>query len=119
MPLPAALQARLQRRGLVQKEPDPPPQQPDNEHLHDNENIALPIKKNYKLVPLPPGWFKVPDLNTNADYYWNVHTNQVSWRHPNDPRAELTYPACWLNKSNERGEEKKDDKSKPKNKNTG
>lgn len=29
------------------------------------------------------------------DYFWNVHTNQVSWRHPNDPKAQITYPASW------------------------
>ena len=35
--------------------------------------------------------------NRKRDYFWNVHTNQVSWRHPNDPRADITYPACWQN----------------------
>ena len=33
--------------------------------------------------------------HSGHEYYWNVHTNQVSWRHPNDPKAEITYPAAW------------------------
>jgi len=96
MPLPSALQARLQKRGLVIPEPDK-----DEEVIVDNksEESLQPPKKNYKLSPLPPGWFKVPEPQRKSEYYWNVHTNQVSWRHPLDPLAEITYPASWQQKS--------------------
>jgi len=89
MTLPAALQARLKRRGLVVKE-----QKPEEDQQNAEQGNK---KKSYRQQPLPPGWFKVPDAETSRDYFWNVHTNQVSWRHPNDPRADITYPACWQN----------------------
>jgi len=85
MPLPAALQARLKRRGLMIKA--------DIEEIKEKEKKK---KKNYKSQPLPPGWFCVPDPTSSHEYYWNVHTNHVSWRHPNDPKADVTYPAVWL-----------------------
>jgi len=132
MPLPAALQARLQRRGLVQSEPEPIEDEEEDEEDPAEEIIQPPPKKNYKQTALPPGWFKVPDPQTNREYYWNVHTNQVSWRHPIDPQAEITYPACWQKKAQvepieekvtkekikentiKNDDDKKDDKSKSK-----
>lgn len=97
MPLPAALQQRLQRRGLVKAELEK-----KVESIVDNkaeELLQSNLKKNYKSSPLPPGWFKVPEPQRKREYYWNVHTNQVSWRHPLDPMAEITYPATWQQKS--------------------
>ncbi|XP_047122845.1 polyglutamine-binding protein 1 isoform X1 [Hydra vulgaris] len=89
MTLPAALQARLKKRGLIVPEPEKP-----------KEPIEQPKpSKSFKSQPLPPGWFKVEDPVRSHDYFWNVHTNQVSWRHPNDPRAEITYPAAWQQKT--------------------
>jgi len=123
MPLPPALQARLKKRGIVTEEPEvkaPPPENSDvirkgcpntSNPFHECSDYCLQRwgaigkpkmkKKNYKLQPLPPGWFKVPDLETKHEYYWNVHTNKVSWRHPSDPRAEVTYPAAWQKKPEE------------------
>lgn len=95
MTLPAALQARLKKRGLVIKD------QISGEKGEQQDQK----KKSYRHQLLPPGWFKVPDQSTDRDYFWNVHTNQVSWRHPNDPRAEITFPACWQKTSED---EKKD-----------
>jgi len=88
MTLPTALQARLKKRGLVVKEQNPE---------GGEQSGGQQARKSYRQQPLPPGWFKVPDPETKRDYFWNVHTNQVSWRHPNDPRADITYPACWQN----------------------
>jgi len=139
MPLPAALQARLKKRGIIQQEEVKQIDPPQPEVREDEEivrkgcpNAINPYhecteyckqrygvmgkakirKKNYKLQPLPPGWFRVPDPESGAEYYWNVHTNQVSWRHPNDPRADITYPASWLQKPEEEeilAEDKKDE----------
>lgn len=121
MPLPAALQARLKKRGIINEPPEEvvveeeasKPEKKDgcpnvtnpyhecSQYCKDRYGVVLKPKmkiKDYKAQPLPPGWFCVPDLESQHEYYWNVHTNQVCWRHPNDPRAEHTYPACWLTK---------------------
>lgn len=106
MPLPAALQARLQKRGFVKAELE---HKDEGDAIADDklEEVAqIPPKKNYKQTPLPPGWFQVPDPQSKREYYWNVHTNQVSWRHPLDPMAEITYPASWQQKSEKDVEEK-------------
>lgn len=104
MPLPAALQARLKKRGLVVKEP---------EKTEENEPEK---KKKFKDQPLPPGWFKVPDPGSGQAYFWNVHTNQVAWRHPNDPRAEITYPASWQQKKESKESKSTDDGKEDKSK---
>jgi len=115
MPLPAALQARLQKRGLVHTEPEEAIEEVvEEEGDVDEEIVQPPPKKNYKQTALPPGWFKVPDPQTNREYYWNVHTNQVSWRHPVDPLAEVTYPACWQKKVQVEAIEEKEKKEKVK-----
>eukprot|EP00933_Yihiella_yeosuensis_P050006 TRINITY_DN4776_c4_g3_i1.p1 TRINITY_DN4776_c4_g3~~TRINITY_DN4776_c4_g3_i1.p1 ORF type:complete len:576 (-),score=168.73 TRINITY_DN4776_c4_g3_i1:132-1859(-) len=36
--------------------------------------------------PLPPGWVRVP--SDDDFYYWNTATNEVSWEHPAEKKAE-------------------------------
>ncbi|CAH1781056.1 unnamed protein product [Owenia fusiformis] len=43
--------------------------------------------------PLPEKWREVADTDTNRYYYWNVHTDEVSWLPPTHPRAKVTFPA--------------------------
>lgn len=118
MPLPAALQARLQKRGLVRAELEKDSDdEVVEEEKEDETQVQPPPKKNYKSTPLPPGWFQVPDPHTKREYYWNVHTNQVSWRHPIDPLAEITYPASWQQKAKPTTETLEDkDREKDENK---
>ena len=116
MPLPAALQARLAKRGLIKTEDHdndsettdtneiltgkcPNTSNPYHEcsdycrrrwrtSVEDNTNEA-----HYQQMPLPIGWFLVPDNASGASYYWNTMTNQVSWLHPLNPKAQVTNPA--------------------------
>lgn len=113
MPLPAALQARLAKRGIIQK---------DKEKVNVSSQIDGPVNgcpnivnpyhtcveyctkrygenappqppKDYSTVPLPLGWYLVPDPSSGSSYFWNTVTNQVSWLHPLDPAAEITLSA--------------------------
>ncbi|XP_068758461.1 polyglutamine-binding protein 1-like [Montipora capricornis] len=121
MPLPPALQARLAKRGIIQN---------DKEKLNGSPKVDGPVKgcpntvnpyhtcveycrkrygenavpqppKDYNTVPLPVGWYLVPDPSSGSSYYWNTITNQVSWRHPLDPTAEVTLPASVVNSKKE------------------
>ncbi|XP_065066662.1 polyglutamine-binding protein 1-like [Rhopilema esculentum] len=112
MPLPTALQARLQRRGLLKheeiaKEKDEATKlgcpnawnefhtcvaycrERWGERLQQSDKKG---SKSHNTKPLPPGWFLVPDPKSGHSYYWNVHTNMVSWVHPQDPKANITLP---------------------------
>ncbi|KXJ13489.1 Polyglutamine-binding protein 1 [Exaiptasia diaphana] len=107
MPLTAALQARLKRRGIVAKAVEEPKK--DGQTSSQNEPVKgcpnrtnphhecveycrtrwgnidptqAPHIKDYSHVPLPPGWYFVPDYSNGKHYYWNTTTNQVSWLHP-------------------------------------
>ncbi|XP_028515224.1 polyglutamine-binding protein 1 [Exaiptasia diaphana] len=125
MPLTAALQARLKRRGIVAKAVEEPKK--DGQTSSQNEPVKgcpnrtnphhecveycrtrwgnidptqAPHIKDYSHVPLPPGWYFVPDYSNGKHYYWNTTTNQVSWLHPLDPVADITIPASVVNKQN-------------------
>lgn len=111
MPLPAALQARLAKRGLLKnKEEDEELNEDKDKPIGKCPNASNPYHKcgeycytrwgstaenevDYSQVPVPPGWFLVPDPSSGASYFWNMMTNQVSWLHPLNPKAELTNPA--------------------------
>ncbi|CAB4011755.1 polyglutamine-binding 1-like [Paramuricea clavata] len=113
MPLPAALQARLAKRGLIKTD------EPEKENTDANQvssgkcpNTSNPYHEcseycrkrwgspaetntneaHYQQMMLPPGWFLVPDNTSGASYYWNTMTNQVSWLHPLNPKAQITNP---------------------------
>eukprot|EP00112_Aurelia_sp_Birch-Aquarium-sp1_P013529 Seg2873.2 transcript_id=Seg2873.2/GoldUCD/mRNA.D3Y31 product="Polyglutamine-binding protein 1" protein_id=Seg2873.2/GoldUCD/D3Y31 len=116
MPLPTALQARLQKRGLIKQE-EPQEIKEDDTAKKECPNAWNPYhtcvkfceehwgiagakgkgnsKKSTEAKPLPPGWFLVPDSKSGHSYFWNVHTNMVSWVHPQDPRADITLPASF------------------------
>lgn len=113
MPLPPALQARLAKRGIIQKDKEKSdgsskvdgsvrgcPNTSNPYHTcveycrkRYGDNAVPPPPKDYSTVPLPVGWYLVPDPNSGSSYYWNTITNQVSWHHPLDPAAEITLPA--------------------------
>lgn len=113
MPLPPALQARLAKRGIIQKDKEKSdgsskvdgsvrgcPNTSNPYHTcveycrkRYGDNAVPPPPKDYSTVPLPVGWYLVPDPNSGASYYWHTITNQVSWHHPLDPAAEITLPA--------------------------
>ncbi|EDO31798.1 predicted protein, partial [Nematostella vectensis] len=124
MPLPAALQARLMKRGIVPKGESSKEEKTDSsgqckgcpnttnpyhecsEYCHKRygrgavDHTQAPHIKDYSHVPLPPNWYFIPDPAGGRHYYWNTSTNQVSWLHPMDPAAEITLPASVLNKTN-------------------
>lgn len=121
MPLPPALQARLAKRGIIQKDKDKTDEPsrgdgtvqgcPNTSNPYHtcveycgkrySENAIAPQVKDYSAVPLPVGWYLVPDPNSGSRYYWNTLTNQVSWLHPLDPESEITLPSSVLDKQKE------------------
>uniref|UniRef100_H2Z1W0 Polyglutamine-binding protein 1 n=1 Tax=Ciona savignyi TaxID=51511 RepID=H2Z1W0_CIOSA len=93
MPLPAALAARLAKRGILSDEP------PDSNQL-DEEVIA----EDYDVPGqdahidefgkhLPPSWEKVWEPTHETWYYWDMVTDKVSWLPPTDLDAKITNPA--------------------------
>uniref|UniRef100_A0A0B6YR70 Polyglutamine-binding protein 1 n=1 Tax=Arion vulgaris TaxID=1028688 RepID=A0A0B6YR70_9EUPU len=54
------------------------------------------IKRRDRMItryPLPDGWVEVGDYDTGRFYYWNVHTDEVSWLSPTHPKAQISRPA--------------------------
>ncbi|XP_046841607.1 polyglutamine-binding protein 1-like [Xenia sp. Carnegie-2017] len=116
MPLPAALQARLAKRGLIKSkenvgakensgqtistdvraEKSPNVSNPYHEtvELSGKRTVAFDGNQqgDYEQLPVPPGWFLVPEKTVGASYYWNPMTNQVTWLHPLNPKAQITNP---------------------------
>ncbi|XP_061909436.1 polyglutamine-binding protein 1 [Entelurus aequoreus] len=89
MPLPAALLARLAKRGIVK----PSEQGADEEIIaedYDDNNVDYEATR---VESLPPNWYKVFDPACCLPYYWNVETDLVAWLSPNDPSALITKPA--------------------------
>uniref|UniRef100_A0A8D0D5C8 Polyglutamine-binding protein 1 n=1 Tax=Sander lucioperca TaxID=283035 RepID=A0A8D0D5C8_SANLU len=89
MPLPAALLARLAKRGIVK----PSDQEVDEEIIaedYDDNNVDY---ESTRVENLPPNWYKVFDPACGLPYYWNVETDLVAWLSPNDPTAVVTKPA--------------------------
>nr|XP_061803534.1 polyglutamine-binding protein 1-like [Nerophis lumbriciformis] len=89
MPLPAALLARLAKRGIVK----PTEQGPDEEIIaedYDDNNVDYEATR---VEALPPNWYKVYDPTCGLPYYWNVETDLVAWLSPNDPSAQITKAA--------------------------
>ncbi|RUS87330.1 hypothetical protein EGW08_004872 [Elysia chlorotica] len=46
-----------------------------------------------RRYPLPEGWVEVGDYDSGRYYYWNVHTDEVSWLSPTHPKAAMTKSA--------------------------
>ncbi|XP_043936326.1 polyglutamine-binding protein 1 [Protopterus annectens] len=89
MPLPAALQARLAKRGILQQvQPEPEEEIIAEDYDEDHVDYEATRAEN-----LPPNWYKVMDPGCGLPYYWNVETDLVSWLSPNDPAAQITKPA--------------------------
>ncbi|XP_068454652.1 polyglutamine-binding protein 1 [Clinocottus analis] len=89
MPLPAALLARLAKRGIVK----PSDQEADEEIIaedYDDNNVDYEATR---VESLPPNWYKVFDTACGLPYYWNVETDLVAWLSPNDPSAVVMKPA--------------------------
>lgn len=93
MPLPAALAAKLAKRGIFTVEKtslgdeeviaenyDQPPQGVIDQNIDEFGN------------PLPPPWEKVWEPEFETWYYWETLTNQVSWLPPNDVDAVISNP---------------------------
>ncbi|BFZ10425.1 hypothetical protein BsWGS_13464 [Bradybaena similaris] len=54
------------------------------------------IKRRDRMLrkyPLPEGWVEVGDFDTGRYYYWNIHTDEVSWLSPSHPRAQVSRSA--------------------------
>uniref|UniRef100_A0AAQ4NNA8 Polyglutamine-binding protein 1 n=1 Tax=Gasterosteus aculeatus aculeatus TaxID=481459 RepID=A0AAQ4NNA8_GASAC len=89
MPLPAALLARLAKRGIVK----PSDQEADEEIIaedYDDNNVDYEATR---VESLPPNWYKVFDPACGLPYYWNVETDLVAWLSPNDATSVVTKPA--------------------------
>ncbi|XP_029291541.1 polyglutamine-binding protein 1 isoform X2 [Cottoperca gobio] len=89
MPLPAALLARLAKRGIVK----PSDQEGDEEIIaedYDDNNVDYEATR---VENLPPNWYKVFDPACGLPYYWNVESDLVAWLSPNDPTTVVTKSA--------------------------
>merc|ERR1711990_324989 len=86
MPLPAALAARLSKRGIK-----------INQEKKDNSEEIFAEDKSISIIDefgqkLPKNWDKAWDSEYETWYYWNITTLKVSWLNPDDPDAEITEP---------------------------
>ncbi|XP_034097220.1 polyglutamine-binding protein 1 [Gymnodraco acuticeps] len=89
MPLPAALLARLAKRGIVK----PSDQEGDEEIIaedYDDNNVDY---ESTRVENLPTNWYKVFDPACGLPYYWNAETDLVAWLSPNDPNTLVTKAA--------------------------
>ncbi|KAI4800514.1 hypothetical protein KUCAC02_009656 [Chaenocephalus aceratus] len=89
MPLPAALLARLAKRGILK----PSDQEGDEEIIaedYDDNNVDY---ESTRVENLPTNWYKVFDPACGLPYYWNAETDLVAWLSPNDPNTLVTKAA--------------------------
>ncbi|XP_017784853.1 PREDICTED: polyglutamine-binding protein 1 [Nicrophorus vespilloides] len=125
MPLPAALAAKLAKRGLVgqqkptvvvEKENKPEskcalccPNKYNIYHecttwcqihwkVHNNPepHYMKSVKKMLEKYPLPKNCTELFDNGVGRYYYWDIEKNLVSWLPPTHPKAVLTEPAAIL-----------------------
>lgn len=64
--------------------------------LTPSEKYLENKRKVLELWPLPAGWEEVYDEGTGYFYFWNVHSNLVSWLPPSHPRAAPSESAAHL-----------------------
>ncbi|XP_033647163.1 polyglutamine-binding protein 1-like [Asterias rubens] len=111
MPLPAALAARLKKRGLIKE--DNASQDPHEEIIAVDYSDDTPVQQtapsteDVVVAPaagetLPSGWFKVKDHISGYYYYWDSDKDLVSWLSPKDPKAQVTLSATKLKELQER-----------------
>ncbi|XP_038067792.1 polyglutamine-binding protein 1-like [Patiria miniata] len=112
MPLPAALAARLKKRGIIQD--NTTPQDPHEEILAQDysDDVSSQQKapsggEDTVVAPtagenLPQGWFKVKDHVSGYYYYWDADKDLVSWLSPVDPKAQISLPAAKLQEVQDR-----------------
>ncbi|KAG1685807.1 Polyglutamine-binding protein 1 [Nymphon striatum] len=120
MPLSAALQARLAKRGLLQaghalREPEEEiiaEDYDDQMHTNDVDELHAKEKRKYpdevaayierlrkrmlKKHPLPEKWEEIYDCGTGRHYYWHSETDEVSWLSPTHPKAKIGPSAAKL-----------------------
>ncbi|KAK3779990.1 hypothetical protein RRG08_028416 [Elysia crispata] len=46
-----------------------------------------------RRYPLPEGWVEVGDYDSGRYYYWNIHTDEVSWLSPTHPKSTMSKSA--------------------------
>ncbi|XP_036602998.1 polyglutamine-binding protein 1 isoform X3 [Trichosurus vulpecula] len=88
MPLPAALQSRLAKRGLLKLvEPEP-----EEEIIAEDYDDDIVDYEATRLEGLPPNWYKVFDPVCGLPYYWNPERDEAKERR-HHRRGELApYP---------------------------
>uniref|UniRef100_A0A7N4PWA8 Polyglutamine-binding protein 1 n=1 Tax=Sarcophilus harrisii TaxID=9305 RepID=A0A7N4PWA8_SARHA len=109
MPLPAALQSRLAKRGLL-KLVEPEPEEEIIAEDYDDDPVDYEATR---LEGLPPNWYKVFDPVCGLPYYWNVETDLVSWLNPHDPSSVITKAAKKLKGSLDKKGSRKDEELDP------
>nr|XP_009858953.1 polyglutamine-binding protein 1-like [Ciona intestinalis] len=93
MPLPAALAARLAKRGIVSSETQDS-SNPDEEVIAEDYDIpGQEAHVDEFGKHLPPMWEKVWEPSHETWYYWDTVNDKVSWLPPTDPDAKITNPA--------------------------
>lgn len=123
MPLPAALAAKLAKRGIItpkQKPPEPVKKLdfkgvstcPNKSNVFHECNhwceihwkgLHTPdpkyVRNMQKLIakyPLPNNWMEIFDKGIGRYYYWNMENGLVTWLPPKHPKAVLTKSASKL-----------------------
>nr|XP_039273755.1 polyglutamine-binding protein 1-like [Styela clava] len=120
MPLPAALAAKLAKRGIVPKEVEEPEEEVIAEDYDTNKTNDEVEGLDSRLDEfgnfLHEGWEKVWDPEYETWYYWDVSRDMVSWLPPSDLEAVITYPANSTKTHTEEKRENEPKRSKPKSK---
>ncbi|CAH1283661.1 unnamed protein product [Diabrotica balteata] len=114
MPLPAALAAKLSKRGIIQgkqKSNEPNKKQdfkgsstcPNKSNIYHEctlwcethwKGVQTPDSKYFRNLqkllvkyPLPSNWTEIFDKGTGRYYYWNMENDLVSWLPPKHPQS--------------------------------
>ncbi|KAF5301745.1 hypothetical protein FQR65_LT08727 [Abscondita terminalis] len=131
MPLPAALAAKLAKRGLFSGSAQKPLERerkrdyrgvtacPNKSNVYHDCNywcelhwkpINLPDTKYMRNVgkllqkyPLPHNWTEVFDKGMKRYYYWDMETDMVSWLPPKHPKAKPSESAAKLREKRVKG----------------
>lgn len=123
MPLPAALVAKLSKRGLIhgkQKSTEPIKKQdfkgfsscPNKSNIYHECNlwcethwkgVQTPDPKYFRNIqkllvkfPLPTNWTEIFDKGAGRYYYWNMENDLVSWLPPKHPKSVKCQSAAKL-----------------------
>ncbi|GFR71372.1 polyglutamine-binding protein 1, partial [Elysia marginata] len=58
-----------------------------------DEDMTKKRDRMLQRYPLPEGWVEVGDYDSGRYYYWNVHTDDVSWLSPSHPKSVVSKSA--------------------------